>query len=245
MNLTKEQKNVVLQIADEVFTGNYEDVVSAFEALESLDDFARMDIPVEPIGQYKVLRKFIETCDDLVAENERLKAELDAEHQYQACMDNNHSHDVGQLKEQLTATRTALAAAEADNERLQNKFNVSAEFTGILSDLDLVFENKELRNQLAAAEAREAKFIAALDQAESALGEIRDFPLTYLEVSEALAQPRDDSALREMIAEVYKECANIVDAMFCDNGVSARHTLADASAELRLRALAEKAKVHK
>ena len=76
--------------------------------------------------------------------------------------------------------------------------------------------NKELavtRTALAAAQAREEKFIAALDQAESALGEIRDFPLTYLEVSEALSQPRDDSALREMIAGVYEECAKVCELM--------------------------------
>lgn len=89
------------------------------------------------------------------------------------------------------------------------------------------------RTALAAAEAREAKFIAALDQAESALGEIRDFPLTYLEVSEALSQPRDDSALREMIAGVYEKCAEV-----CENSDRYRGDYFAA----KIRELAEKAK---
>lgn len=53
-----------------------EDVVRALEALENMDDFARMDTGVDPVGPYKVLRDFIETRADLVAENERLKSEL-------------------------------------------------------------------------------------------------------------------------------------------------------------------------
>lgn len=37
-----------------------EEQLRALEALESMDDFARMDTGVEPIGPYKVLREFIE-----------------------------------------------------------------------------------------------------------------------------------------------------------------------------------------
>lgn len=107
--------------------------------------------------------------------------------------------------------------------------------------------SKELtatRTALAAAEAREAKFIAALDQAESALGEIRDFPLTYLEVSEALAQPRDDSALREMIAEVYEECAKgcrkEAVVIVVDGPEERAYNNAISDCELAIRARAEK-----
>lgn len=96
------------------------------------------------------------------------------------------------------------------------------------------------RTALAAAEARETKLIAALDQAESALCEIRDFPLTYLEVSEALAQPRDDSALRRLLAEakagVYEECAKV-----CENSDRYRGDYFAA----KIRELAEKAKEEK
>ncbi|MCB4358475.1 hypothetical protein [Quatrionicoccus australiensis] len=38
-----------------------EEQLRALEALESMDDFARMDTGVEPIGPYKVLREFIES----------------------------------------------------------------------------------------------------------------------------------------------------------------------------------------
>jgi hypothetical protein len=33
---------------------------AALEALESMDDFARMDVGVDPVGPYKVLKDFIE-----------------------------------------------------------------------------------------------------------------------------------------------------------------------------------------
>ena len=35
-------------------------IEEAIEALESIDDCARMDIGVNPIGPYKVLKSFIE-----------------------------------------------------------------------------------------------------------------------------------------------------------------------------------------
>lgn len=109
----------------------------------------------------------------------------------------NTEHDIITVFERFTAL--ARADLVAENEQLKKQLRQQAE--AIASTI-----NKH-HTALAAAEAREAKFIAALDQAESALGEIRDFPLTYLEVSEALSQPRDDSSLREMIAGVYEECA--------------------------------------
>lgn len=38
-------------------------IAQAFEALEDLDDFARMSVSVAPIGAYKVLREFLEFAD--------------------------------------------------------------------------------------------------------------------------------------------------------------------------------------
>lgn len=72
------------------------------------------------------------------------------------------------LTEELTATRTALAAAEADNERLRKALNK-------ILTTDWVSDRVR----------RTAKA--------------------------AIAQPRDDSALREMIAGVYEECAKVCD----------------------------------
>lgn len=94
---------------------------------------------------------------DIVAENERLKFAL---------------ADTGALElgtaERLTATRTALAAAEADNERLQ----------------------KALEE------------ILTTDWVSDKVRRI---------AKSASTQPRDDSALREMIAGVYEECAKVPD----------------------------------
>lgn len=48
-------------------------VEDALEALESMDDFARMDISVTPIGPYSVLHKFI---DQVVREREEAAAKV-------------------------------------------------------------------------------------------------------------------------------------------------------------------------
>jgi hypothetical protein len=48
-------------------------VEDALEALESMDDFARMDIGVTPIGPYSVLHKFI---DQVVREREEAAAKV-------------------------------------------------------------------------------------------------------------------------------------------------------------------------
>lgn len=72
------------------------------------------------------------------------------------------------LTEELATTRTALAAAEADNEQLRKALNK-------ILTTDWVSDRVR----------RTAKA--------------------------AIAQPRDDSALREMIAGVYEECAKVCD----------------------------------
>ena len=78
MNLTPEMKEIALQVADELnIEGCHEkdwpikfaecflaalpkpEPSAALEALEDMDDFARMDCSVEPIGAYSVLKRFI------------------------------------------------------------------------------------------------------------------------------------------------------------------------------------------
>ena len=56
-----------------------------------------------------------------------------------------------------------------------------------------------LQAQLAASQYREAKLREALHLAESALDDCQDYPMTYMEVIEALSIPTDDTALRELI----------------------------------------------
>lgn len=158
---------------------------------------------------------------DLVAENEQLKKQLRQQAEAIASTINKH--------------HTALAAAEADNERLQNKVNVSAEFTGILSDLDLVFENKELRNQLAAAEARETKLRGWIEQWCKFDSLNMDLKKWLSFSAEYRAFQRDDSALREMIAGVYEECAKVCELMNYTDPQPHHYAYA-------IRALAEKAK---
>lgn len=116
-----------------------EDVVQALEALESMDDFARMDIGVYPIGPYRVLREFIAARADivdankaLVVENEQLKSYFSEERGKLLGTANTIDRLTDQLINQLTATRTALAAAEADNERLREDFKCAANYVDFM-----------------------------------------------------------------------------------------------------------------
>lgn len=63
----------------------------------------------------------------------------------------------------------------------------------------LTHELDEVRQQLAASQYREAKLREALHMAESALDDCQDYPMTYMEVIEALSIPTDDTAFRELI----------------------------------------------
>ena len=101
---------------------------------------------------------------DLVAENERLKAEISILTETKESVWKALKHTEGTL----TAARTALAAAEADNKQLRKALNE-------ILTTDWVSDRVR----------RTAKA--------------------------AIAQPRDDSALREMIAGVYEECAKVAD----------------------------------
>lgn len=82
MKLTSEMKEIALQVFDEICQPIYDkDAIerynimyfaerflaalpkpepsAALEALEDMDDFARMNCSVEPIGAYSVLKRFI------------------------------------------------------------------------------------------------------------------------------------------------------------------------------------------
>lgn len=121
--------------------------------------------------------------------------------------------DVVELRDQLTATRTALAATEADNERLRL----------VIADIGQTL-------------------------AWNSFGECRSYqsnsPLLTPKEADALAkctlaQPRDDSALREMIAGIYDECAKV-----CEDHPDGLNMMGGAfvSCSAAIRALAEKAK---
>lgn len=151
----------------------------------SKEDVVRMaDKIYWPYGSpvtYDGLQAFAELArSDLVAENERLKFALA----------DTEALELG-TAETLTATRTALAAAEARETKLRDEL--------------------EFIRQLPSAEQYRINGIA----------------------HQALAQPRDDSALREMIAGVYEECAKV-----CENSDRYRGDYFAA----KIRELAEKAK---
>ena len=107
---------------------------------------------------------------------------------------------------------------------------------------DISAECRELRTALAAAEAREIKLRDELEKiACLGNGNMRGNSTGNCMAIDALAQHHDDSALREMIAEVYEECAKV-----CEDDAKgwtdyscemAARDCADA-----IRALAEKAK---
>lgn len=115
---------------------------------------------------------------DLVAENERLKEELQQVTISRDCYfeERNSARaafhgrvkEVESLQSELTATRTALAAAEAREKKL-----------------------------------REVMIVVCHPVMVAHAG-----PTRYKEFEAAVNSTRDDSALREMIAGVYEECAS-------------------------------------
>lgn len=105
---------------------------------------------------------------DLVAENERLKATPPDQRQDLHCVVSDIAAECRELHDQLTAARTALAAAETRETKLRD----------------------------------ELEKIACLGN-----GNMHGNSTVNCMAIDALAQPRDDSALREMIAGVCEECA--------------------------------------
>ena len=134
---------------------------------------------------------------DLVAENERLRGHFVEERNRTLSLCN----EVAQLIDQTTATRTALAAAEARE-----------------------------RNYISAL-----KYHADVNCSNILAYDLRD---------KALAQPRDDSALREMIAGVYEECEQACAEVISRRRENGNTIGFNAMSECKdaIRALAEKAK---
>ena len=158
---------------------------------------------------------------DLVAENERLRGHFVEERNRTLSLCN----EVAQLIDQTTATRTALAAAEADNERLH------------IALVDSISWHDDSGRYLPA--------FNCIEEASSIYG---------------FSYKSDMSALREMIAGVYEECAKVCDlfeqkadalndSIADDDGANegrSEYIMGKATASSRIakaiRALAEKAK---
>lgn len=151
-----------------------------------------------PFRAADALEHFVNSARaDLVAENDRLKFALA----------DTEALELG-TAERLTATLTALAAAEADNERLRE----------------------------------------AIRKHKSQDWECNsDHPA----LNAALAQPRDDSALRRLLDEakagVYEECAKVIgnlikECIRTDEGNVMRTAYLYAYGDIKRLALAEKAK---
>lgn len=164
----------------------------------SKEDVVRMAISYHIIEgpNYEFLNKNLmsfvtEARADLVAENERLLSALTTQRSYSI----RNSQDEQKNHRELTATRTALAAAEARETKLREAI--------------VMFRCDKAVGR--ASSVRKTKGYAAMQDA-------------------VFDQPRDDSALREMIAGVYEECAKELIRLdyFCAVNV--------------IRALAEKAK---
>ena len=116
---------------------------------------------------------------DLVAENERLKATPPDQRQDLHCVVSDIAAECRELHDQLTAARTALAAAEARESATR-------------AILDQVMD--DIRSEAFLFDGGNGISADTEDAADNLLD-----------------QPRDDSALREMIAGVYDECAKVAD----------------------------------
>lgn len=175
------------------------------------------------------LNKVQDAIADLVAENERLKS---IPMKYRRMAFN------AELQDETDKLRTALAAAEAKNMQLSADFTIH--YAQSLNVARLLIESQ----------AREEKLRATIDAVLSDAEECED-PDGWLanlvsceaihQLDEALAQPRDDSAPREMIAGVYEECANKAD----ERKAQSRNSLVRSGLTVLagdFRALAEKAR---
>ena len=127
------------------------------------------------------------------------------------------SLDEIELGDMADFAEIARADLVAENERLkaiiEKQSDCEGEFCGKCYEQGL----SESRTALAAVEAREMKLREALDQV---MGDIRSEAFLFdggngisADTEDAadnlLNQPRDDSALREMISGVYEECAKV------------------------------------
>lgn len=161
--------------------------IVGLDGIKSGDNIARFELLIEAARA------------DLVAENERLKA--------------------------LSATNIMVDVVPGDGSGLEVYAKSVDEVVNLLSELGEKVEDLEsvrvqltaTRTALAAAEAREKLQIDALltcqkkqiinECAPSVNYKTFDSDL----VAKALAQPRDGSTLREVIAGVYEECAKVCD----------------------------------
>lgn len=177
----------------------------------SKEDVSRM---AEESGMTQYIasnNKFLEhfatlTRADLVAENGLTKLALN------------------QKIELLKSCEQALDKAYAENERLKRMVSIAnkGKKENLTECLQLTDQLTAARTALAAAEARESATRAILDQV---MDDIRSEAFLFdggngisADTEDAadnlLAQPRDDSALREMIAGVYEECAKVCESLF-------------------------------
>lgn len=137
---------------------------------------------------------------DLVAENERLKRS-----------NSSYANLTKAQEGQLASLHLRLYELKGGDKSIDSERAANATLTEELATT---------RTALAAAEARETKLRAAIDVVLSDAEECEDHDgwLANLvsceaihQLDEAFIQPRDDSALREMIAGVYEECAKVCD----------------------------------
>lgn len=172
-----------------------------------------------PFRAADVLERFADLARaDLVAENKRLTS-------------NRKTDEIV-----LGAMKLELDEIKAENERLKEINNKICEAARdeYQKQCHRYEQLTATRTALAAAEAREEKLHKGLENVKHYLWG-GNATAAYNYTSLVLAQPRDDSALREMIAGVYEECAKVCDSHndYYRNGEACGN---------KIRALAEKAK---
>lgn len=135
----------------------------------------------------------------------------------------------------LDKVQDAIADLVAENERLKS---IPMKYRRMAFNAELQDEADKLRTALAAAEADNERlrddFKCAANYVDFLGGDSKNY-------RQSIAQPSGDSALREMIAGAYEECAKVCDghAVVATNNDGAEWSLSCSEA---IRALAEKAK---
>ena len=138
----------------------------------------------------------------------------------------------------LDKVQDAIADLVAENERLSKLLRIEKIASDNCSHKE---EANKLRTALAAAEARETKLRDELEKiACLGNGNMHGNSTGNCMAIDALAQPRDDSALREMIATAIDEFVYLFKRHVGGDGEFWLHELEDCRDSIR--ALAEKAK---
>lgn len=158
-------------------------VEQALEAIDNLDDYARMETGVDPIGPRECLISFVSQYEQLRAENKRLNKQINSYKMLTKSLEETKTYLLKKVEqnkeavETLASEREANAALTGENEELKRKLDFAeaviagdgALITGLKAELAEAKKDAELWRE------REAK-IKSLKERGFLKSPLRDDP---------------------------------------------------------------------